>query len=252
MTIEALIWDVDGTLAETERDGHRLAFNQAFEALGLHWRWDVAGYGRLLSVTGGRERLLHFMMHDPAGRADAPADPAARAALAASLHQRKNAAYADIVAMGRIAPRPGVLRLMDEARAAGLAQAIATTTSRTNVEALLGSWFGRRWHERFGAVVCGEDVQHKKPDPEVYQRALAQLGCAAPAAIAIEDSGPGLRAAQAAGLRVLLTPSVYFPAAAQGAPPEDGALMLCADLDGEPVMDLPRLQAWAAGHRPTT
>ncbi|MFM2066976.1 MAG: hypothetical protein RLZZ584_1885 [Pseudomonadota bacterium] len=240
MTIKALIWDVDGTLAETERDGHRLAFNQAFEASGLRWRWDVARYGELLAVTGGRERLLH----DMAGRVDAPADPAGREALAALLHQRKNAAYADIVRMGRIVPRPGVLRLMDEARAAGLAQAIATTTSRSNVDALLGGWFGRSWRERFAAVVCGEDVARKKPDPEVYRQALALLGCPAHEAVAMEDSGPGLRAARAAGLAVLLTPSVYFPAVPEQVEVRDGhgVLAVCADLDQAPVLDLTRLQ----------
>jgi HAD superfamily hydrolase (TIGR01509 family) len=204
--LEALIWDVDGTLAETERDGHRLAFNQAFQSMGLHWHWDPARYGELLHITGGRERLLHDMdSHD-----DVPADPAQRAALAAVLHRRKNEAYADIVGMARIVPRPGVIRLMEEARATGLRQAVATTTSRTNVNALLSGWFGRNWHERFGAVVCGEDVVHKKPAPEVYTRVLELLDLPAERAVAFEDSGPGLRSASAAGLAVVLAPSVYF------------------------------------------
>jgi HAD superfamily hydrolase (TIGR01509 family) len=240
--LAALIWDVDGTLAETERDGHRLAFNQAFESMGLRWRWEPARYGELLHITGGRERLLHDMDH----HADAPAAPIERQALAAELHQRKNAAYAGIVSMGRIVPRPGVLRLMDEAREAGLPQGIATTTSRSNVEALLGGWFGRRWRERFGAVVCGEDVQRTKPDPEVYSRTLAQLGSTAQHAVAVEDSLPGLRAAGRAGLRVLLTPSVYFPSNAAGveADAESRACVLavCADLDQAPAMDLARLR----------
>jgi HAD superfamily hydrolase (TIGR01509 family) len=243
--LEALIWDVDGTIAETERDGHRLAFNQAFQSLGLHWRWEPARYGELLHITGGRERLLADMdSHD-----DAPPDPAQRAALAAVLHRRKNEAYADIVSMGRIVPRPGVLRLMDEARAAGLRQAIATTTSRTNVQALLGGWFGRQWQDRFAAVVCGEDVVNKKPDPEVYLRTLAQLGCRADQAIAIEDSSPGLASANRAGIAVLLTPSVYFPrtAAQLDADVQAGARVLAQvdHLDQAPAVDVPRLQRLA-------
>ncbi len=240
--LEALIWDVDGTIAETERDGHRLAFNQAFQSMGLHWHWDPARYGELLHITGGRERLVH----DMDSRADAPADPAERVALAAVLHRRKNEAYADIVNMGRIVPRPGVLRLMEEARAAGLRQAIATTTSRTNVDALLGGWFGRQWQERFAAVVCGEDVLKKKPDPEVYERALTLLGCRPDQAIAIEDSLPGLTSANRAGLAVLLTPSVYFPRtqilAEADATTGAGVLAVCDSLDHPPMVDVARLR----------
>jgi HAD superfamily hydrolase (TIGR01509 family) len=240
--LDALIWDVDGTLAETERDGHRLAFNQAFESLGLRWRWAPARYGELLRITGGRERLLH----DMDSHADAPASAVERQALAAELHQRKNAAYAGIVNMGRIVPRPGVLRLMNEAGEAGLRQGIATTTSRSNVDALLGGWFGRAWRERFAAVVCGEDVQRKKPDPEVYTLALAQLGCPPQQALAIEDSLPGLRAAGRAGLRVLLTPSVYFPSSATEVEGDAEAracvLGVCINLDQPPATDLARLR----------
>lgn len=124
--LQALIWDVDGTLAETERDGHRVAFNGAFAAAGLPWRWSVARYGELLATTGGFERLLR----DMAERADAPRTAAEREALARELHRRKNAAYAALVARGEIALRPGVRRLMHEARAAGARLAIATTTGR--------------------------------------------------------------------------------------------------------------------------
>jgi HAD superfamily hydrolase (TIGR01509 family) len=204
--LKAILWDVDGTLAETERDGHRVAFNLAFEALGLPWRWDVARYGELLAITGGRERLLH----DMADRADAPAAPAARLALARELHALKNARYAALVGQGAIALRPGVAALMAECTERGLRQGLATTTSRSNVEALLGVHLGPRWASRFDVVVCGEDVQRKKPDPAVYRQALAGLRLGPQQALAIEDSPPGVAAAHAAGVPVIVTRSVYF------------------------------------------
>jgi HAD superfamily hydrolase (TIGR01509 family) len=206
--LQALLWDVDGTVAETERDGHRVAFNQAFEAAGLPWHWDVAHYGRLLAVTGGRERLLA----DMARRSDAPHRAEDREALARHLHALKNEGYARLVAAGGIAARPGVLEVMTAARAAGLRQAIVTTTSRSNVTALFGRLLGAHWASGFEVVCCGEDTQRKKPDPEVYLLALQQLGLAAREALAIEDSPPGARAAGAAGVPLLLRPSVFFPA----------------------------------------
>lgn len=204
--LRALLWDVDGTVAETEAQGHRLAFNQAFESMGLPWRWDVPLYGELLHVTGGRERLLAFM----AGRPDAPTAASEREALAAALHPLKNRLYADLVAAGGIAARPGVLRLMDECRQSGVALAVATTTSTANVEALFSSLFGVRWREGFAAVVCAEDAPRKKPDPEAYLLALARLNVRAEEALALEDSPNGLQAALAAGVRTGITRSAYF------------------------------------------
>ncbi|MFM2058489.1 MAG: hypothetical protein RLY71_2874 [Pseudomonadota bacterium] len=248
--LQALIWDVDGTIAETERDGHRVAFNVAFEAFDLPWRWDVEHYGRLLHITGGRERLLH----DFAQRQLVLPQPGTERDLFAwALHQRKNRVYAELVASGAIQARPGVLRLMRQAHQAGLRQAIATTTSRSNVEALLGRLLGARWSELFDAVVCGEDVERKKPDPQAYRLALQQLGVPASAALAIEDAEPGLRAALAADVPVLLTPSVYFPCRA-----EPRAMLVCQDLDrvapNDPAgacrpLDLDRLQCLYGGRR---
>jgi HAD superfamily hydrolase (TIGR01509 family) len=207
MNLQALLWDVDGTLAETERDGHRVAFNRAFEDLGLPWHWDVAHYGQLLRITGGRERILHDMQQ----RADAPATPDEREALARELHRRKNAHYAALVAEGGIALRDGVSELLDEAAAAGLRQAIATTTSRANVDALLRRHLGPGWASRFAAVVCGEDVARKKPDPEVYLMALRALDLTPPRTLALEDSPGGVAAARAARVPVVVTRSAYFP-----------------------------------------
>ena len=220
--MKALLWDVDGTLAETERDGHRVAFNLAFEALGLPWRWDADHYGRLLAVTGGRERLLHDMRTRP----DAPALPQQREALAADLHRRKNAEYARLVEGGDMPLRGGVRALLDEAAQHGVRMAITTTTSRSNVQALLGAQLGPRWAERFDAVVCGEDVQRKKPDPEVFQLALQRLKIDPLQALAIEDSPGGVAAARAAHVPVLVTRSAYFERATL-----EGALAIGPGLD---------------------
>jgi HAD superfamily hydrolase (TIGR01509 family) len=204
--LHALLWDVDGTLAETERDGHRVAFNHAFEAHGLPWRWDEAQYGKLLAISGGRERLLHFM----SGRSDVPPLAGEREALAASLHKQKNARYAELAKLGRLALRPGVAELIAECGARGVRLAIATTTSRGNVEALMADTLGPDWAQRFAAIVCGEDVSRKKPDPEVYEKALAALGIAPLQAVALEDSPGGVAAARAAGIPVVVTLSHYF------------------------------------------
>jgi HAD superfamily hydrolase (TIGR01509 family) len=206
--LQALLWDVDGTLAETERDGHRVAFNRAFEAMNLPWRWDEARYGELLRVTGGRERLLA----DMAGRADAPVLADEREALARELHRRKNAVYAELVRGGEIPLRAGVLAVIEAAAARGLRQGIVTTTSRVNVDALLTRHFGARWAGRFAVVVSGEDVAAKKPSPECYRRALDALRVTPLAALAIEDSCSGATAARAADVPVVVTRSACFAA----------------------------------------
>jgi HAD superfamily hydrolase (TIGR01509 family) len=232
--LRALIWDVDGTVAETERDGHRVAFNRAFEEAGAPWRWDVAEYAELLEVTGGRERILAYLKR----RADAPVREAEREALARRLHPRKNAVYAELVAQGGIAARPGVLRLMDECRAEGVALAIATTTGRANVDALFASQLGGDWEARFGAVVCAEDAPDKKPLPQAYRLALQRLGVSAGEAFALEDSPNGLKAARAAGIACGVTRSAYFADAHF-----EGAAWVRDDLDAPPPVTLATLRA---------
>jgi HAD superfamily hydrolase (TIGR01509 family) len=204
--LRLLLWDVDGVLAETELDGHRLAFNLAFEASALPWRWSEARYCELLRVSGGRERLLA----DMATRADAPALAADRDALARAVHARKNAFYAELVAAGGVPLRDGVLGLMQECLARGVRMGIASTTSRSNVDVLLRSHLGAAWCDMFAAVVCGEDVRRKKPDPEVYSLALRRLGERPLRTLAIEDSPGGVAAARAAGIPVLVTQSACF------------------------------------------
>jgi HAD superfamily hydrolase (TIGR01509 family) len=232
--LKALLWDVDGTLAETERDGHRVAFNLAFAEAGLNWVWTEQRYAELLQVTGGCERILA----DMAKRAEAPASQQHKDALARQLHLRKNQHYAELVAAGRIHARTGVLALIHEAAAAGLVQAIVTTTSRSNVQALLPTLLGPHWAAWFSAVLCGEDTERKKPDPEVYTLALQHLGLAPHEVLAIEDSTPGAKAAHAAGVPLLLRPSVYFPAQAV---PAGLHGRLCRACDG---FDLSRLRHW--------
>jgi beta-phosphoglucomutase-like phosphatase (HAD superfamily) len=205
--LKALLFDVDGTLAETERDGHRVAFNRAFESLGVPWRWSEADYGELLTVAGGRERLLHDMRRQSA----APADGPERHALAERLHRLKNEYYTGIARSGGLPLREGVAELLADCARAGLRLGITTTTSRGNVAALLEGDLGTHWRAGFAAVVCAEEAPAKKPDPEVYRLALDTLGLTAREAVAIEDSPAGIEAAQRAGVPVILTRSYYFP-----------------------------------------
>ena len=191
--LQALLWDVDGTLADTEQQGHRPAFNAAFTAAGLPWHWDSSTYQRLLHTSGGRERILAWM--DELGQRDE--------GLAAQLHRSKQQHYGDLLSRGAVPLRPGVLALACEAAAAGLQQWIVTTSGRAAVAALLQST--PELKACFAGWVCGEDVTRKKPDPEAYAMALEHLKLPASEVLAIEDSPQGLAAARGAGLEVVIT-----------------------------------------------
>lgn len=215
--IRGLIFDVDGTLAETE-EVHRAAFNRVFAGDGLDWRWDVDLYRDLLSVTGGKERMRRYAEMIGAALDDARV---------ARLHAAKNRVYGELVGAGACALRPGVERLVRAARARGMRLAIATTTSRANVEALLPATFGADGLALFETIVAGEDVAAKKPAPDAYLLALARLGLPPEACLAFEDSRNGLLAARAARLAVVVTPSLYTARESF-----DGATRVLADLEG--------------------
>jgi HAD superfamily hydrolase (TIGR01509 family) len=206
LSLEAVLWDVDGTLAETERDGHLVAFNAAFEKLDIPWRWDEIRYGELLRVAGGFERLLFDMESQPL----APASMDERRALAQRVHVLKNQRYGEIVSSGALPLRAGVRELFDDCAASGVRMAIVTTTSRGNVDGLLGAHFGQQWRERFAAIVCAEDAPVKKPDPQAYRLVLQRLQLQAAATVAIEDSPAGLQAASALQIPVVIARSRYF------------------------------------------
>ncbi len=197
--VEAVILDVDGTLADTERDGHRVAFNLAFEQLGLDHRWDVEAYGRLLEITGGQHRLHAYLEGEGMGEAE-------RAELVPRLHARKNELFQELVAAGRIRPRPGVPELLDALERAGVRLAVATTGSRAWVEPLLAQLFGAG---RFSPVITGDEAPVRKPDPSAYHQALEGLDLPPRSVVAVEDSANGLVAARAAGLACVVVTNGY-------------------------------------------
>ncbi len=198
----ALIFDVDGTLAETE-EVHRRAFNETFDHFGLQWKWESALYRELLKVTGGKERMRHFI------DAYAVEDAVVTDEDISQMHRFKTERYAQILAQSGCCLRPGIAELIAAARARGQKLGIATTTSRGNVEALLSSTLGPDATKQFDAIVAGDEVARKKPAPDVYIKALELLGLSGHECLAIEDSRNGLLSASQTGIPVLITPSHY-------------------------------------------
>ena len=204
MSVEALIFDVDGTLADTE-EAHRIAFNAVFEQHRLGWTWDRAEYRRLLEIAGGKERIAAYIDSLPVSASER------RNLLARvpELHADKTRFYGEVVNDGGVPLRDGVERLLNEALEQGCHLAIASTTTAANINALLNATLGPRGLDMFAVIACGDQVRAKKPAPDIYRLALDTLGLPPEQALAVEDSAHGLRAATAAGLWTLVTPTFW-------------------------------------------
>ncbi len=250
--LKALLFDVDGTLADTERDGHRPAFNLAFKEFGLDWDWDVALYGQLLAVTGGKERMKYYVENF---RPDY-VKPADFDAMVAALHKAKTAHYTRMLGQGGIPLRPGVKRLLMEAREQGLILGVATTTTPENVIELLRHSLAPDGPEWFQVIAAGDIVPAKKPAPDIYVWAMQQLGLAPDECLAFEDSENGIRSSLGANLRTVVTINDYtqehdFTGALAvltdlGEPDQPYLRLDASGKDERGVVDMARVQAWLA------
>ncbi len=222
--MQALILDCDGVIAETERDGHRVAFNQAFRARGLDIEWSVEHYGELLRTAGGKERMARFFEGH-----GWPVDSADRGELIDELHRSKTDLFLEIIDSGLLEPRPGVPRLVDEAIAAGLRLAVCSTSSTRAVQSVINAVLGAERSAHL-PVFAGDAVPAKKPDPGIYSLAAERLGVVPAQCVVVEDTQIGLQAALAAGMRCIVTPGFYT----QG---EDctGADLVVEELGDDPV-----------------
>ena len=255
MSIKALIFDVDGTIADTE-ETHRQAFNAAFLEHSLRWDWSRDEYAELLRTSGGKERLAVYIDSLVA----TPQETARLKGMVQLIHATKTRIYGELIADGRAPLRPGVARLIGEARAAGLRLGIASTTTSANISALIGAQFGASAWNWFEALACGDVVSNKKPAPDIYIRALGMLRLPAAACVAFEDSVNGVKSAKAAGLYTVVTPTQW--STGQDFRGADLVLQALGDADapldaggaslaGGPYLTLERLQRLhTAGLRP--
>ena len=239
--IKALIFDCDGVLVDTERDAHRVGFNRAFEQMGIDAEWDIDLYGRLLLVAGGKERMRAYF--DEFGWPEGADTDEQRDALILALHKTKTQITSELVSS--LPVRPGILRIIDEAIAAGVKLGVCTTSNPKFIDAVL-DLFGPERKAAFAFVHAGDVVSRKKPDPEIYELAKQSLGLPVHECMVIEDSRNGLLAATGAGLPTLVTTSTYTV-------DEDftGAVRVVPELGDEPnvnvrLADLGALAAAAA------
>jgi len=202
--LRALIFDCDGVLADTERDGHRVAFNRAFAQKGYSIEWDAQLYKELLEIAGGKERMRHYF--DQTGW---PEDVPDKDSLIKELHKLKTDLYMQIIESGEMPLRPGVARLVDEAIADRIALAVCSTSNERAVNLLVEKLLGRQLRAKFDLILAGDVVSKKKPDPEIYNLALQRLGLEATECVVIEDSRNGLLAAKAAGMCCIITTNGY-------------------------------------------
>lgn len=235
LQLRALIFDVDGTLADTE-SAHRAAFNVAFDSVGLDWHWDVPLYTRLLEISGGKERILHYWK-EVRGEVK-PIYAGALAEKVQRIHDLKTAEYERMVQDGAVQLRPGVLALMNSAVEQGMRLAIATTTSPVNVAALLRKAIGADWKYTFPLIEDASTAPRKKPHPQVYLQVLRRLQLSASQCMAFEDSANGLKSALAAGLPTIVTPNAFT-----ARHDFSGALRVLPSLHGVTVE---RLREWHA------
>ncbi len=242
-TLKALLFDVDGTLADTERDGHRVAFNRAFAEAGLDWEWSEELYGKLLAVTGGKERIRYYLdnFNTEFER------PAALDEFIAGLHASKTKHYVQMLSEGLIPLRPGVKRLIEEARAAGMRLAVATTTTPENVTALLENAMAPDAMSWFEVIAAGDIVPAKKPAPDIYTWAMEQMNLKPEECIAFEDSYNGILSSRAAELTTIVSVNGYtrddvFDGAAivldHWGEPDQAFSVLSGDAAGASYLDL--------------
>lgn len=227
-SLDAILWDMDGVLAETERDAHRVAFNRVFEDRGLETEWTVEGYGKLLEVGGGKERMTaHWnAVGWPESFADTEGDDTARQARVKELHLAKTDVFNELIQAGTVPLRPGVERLIDEAMASGKTLAVCSTSNEKAVKNLVETLLGSEKAAKF-SIFAGDCVSKKKPAPDIYNLAVDTLGLDKTKCLIVEDSGIGWGAAKAAGICCIVTKSVYTSH-------EDftGADLIVTDLDG--------------------
>jgi HAD superfamily hydrolase (TIGR01509 family) len=201
--IKAIIFDQDGVIIDTERDGHRVAFNETFKEFGFNVEWDVEKYHELLQIAGGKERMKHHLQTEGFGRqvkAEEVDD------LIKKLHKRKTEIFVQLIETGRLPLRPGVKRLMTEAMEKGLILGVCTTSNEKAAHTVA---YQILKDIRFNFVLAGDIVSKKKPDPEIYLLALKETGLQPEECIVVEDSRNGVLAAKAAGMHVVATTNVY-------------------------------------------
>ncbi len=205
----ALVFDCDGVLADTERDGHRPAFNRTFRELGVPIEWSEERYAEKLRIAGGKERMASELTPEFVRANGLPADPGGQAAQLAAWHRRKTEIYTEMVASGALPPRPGITRIIGEAQDAGWQLGVASTSAEPSVRAILQQAAGPERADRFDLLLAGDVVASKKPAPDIYLLALERLGVSAAEVLVIEDSRNGLLAASGAGIRCVMTVNGY-------------------------------------------
>ena len=200
---EALFFDMDGVIIDTEKDGHRVAFNQAFKEFGIDVTWDVEEYGKLLTISGGKERMRHHLATKGFGKpvADDEVDD-----LIKTLHKRKTEIFVELIQSGSLTLRPGIKRLMQEANDSGVTVCICTTANQKSADAVATHSLGSI---TFAHILAGDIVAKKKPAPDIYQLALEKTGADPMRCIVVEDSRNGMLAGVGAGIRVVVTTSIY-------------------------------------------